>query len=61
MRKTEGQVKRLERVFEIVGARPEGVACKAIQGIIAEGQEVLDEFREGEALGCGPDCGGSGD
>jgi len=25
VRETEGQVKRLERVFQIVGARPEGV------------------------------------
>jgi ferritin-like metal-binding protein YciE len=40
-------------VFEIVGAKPEGVECKAIQGIIAEGQEVLSEFREGEALDAG--------
>src|SRR3712207_7309468 len=42
VKETEGQVKRLERVFEIVGAKPEGVECKAIQGIIAEGQEILD-------------------
>jgi ferritin-like metal-binding protein YciE len=46
-------VKRLEQVFQILGERPEGVACKAIQGIIEEGQEVLDEFRDGEALDAG--------
>ena len=50
---TEAQVKRLEQVFQILGERPEGVACKAIQGIIEEGQEVLDEFRDGEALDAG--------
>src|SRR5215208_736227 len=53
VKETEEQVKRLERVFEIVGAKPRGVECKAIQGIIAEGQEILDEFREGEALDAG--------
>ena len=53
VRETKEQVKRLERVFEIVGAKPEGVECKAIQGIIAEGQEVLEEFGEGEALDAG--------
>jgi ferritin-like metal-binding protein YciE len=53
VKETEGQVKRLEQVFQIVGEKPEGVECKAIQGIIAEGQEVLDEFREGEALDAG--------
>jgi ferritin-like metal-binding protein YciE len=53
LKETEGQVKRLEQVFQILGERPEGVACKAIQGIIEEGQEVLDEFRDGEALDAG--------
>src|SRR5215218_4480075 len=53
VKETEQQVKRLEQVFQIVGAKPEGVERKAIQGIIAEGQEVLSEFREGEALDAG--------
>jgi len=53
LKETEGQVKRLEQVFEIVGERPEGVPCKAIQGIIEEGQEVLREFQGGEALDAG--------
>jgi ferritin-like metal-binding protein YciE len=49
VRETEGQVNRLERVFEIVAQSPSAL----IQGIMAEGQEVLDEFREGEALDAG--------
>ena len=53
LKETEGQVKRLEQVFELVGERPEGVECKAIQGIIEEGQEVLREFQGGEALDAG--------
>ena len=53
LKETEGQVKRLEQVFQIVGERPEGVACKAIQGIIEEGQEILEEFQGGEALDAG--------
>ena len=53
LRETEEQVKRLERVFEIVGAKPEGVECKAIQGIIEEGQEVLQTFQGGEASDAG--------
>jgi ferritin-like metal-binding protein YciE len=53
LRETEVQVKRLEQVFQIVRERPEGVACKAIQGIIEEGQEVVNEFRDGEALDAG--------
>ena len=53
LKETEGQVKRLEQVFELVGERPEGVECKAIQGIIEEGQEILQEFEDGEALDAG--------
>ena len=53
LRETEGQVKRLEQVFQLVNERPEGVPCKAIQAIIEEGQEVLREFQGGEALDAG--------
>ena len=37
----------------MVGAKPEGIPCKAIQGIIEEGQEILQEFEDGEALDAG--------
>ena len=53
LKETEGQVRRLEQVFEIVGEKPEGIPCKAIQGIIEEGQEILQEFEDGEALDAG--------
>ena len=53
LKETEGQVRRLEQIFEMVGAKPEGIPCKAIQGIIEEGQEILQEFEDGEALDAG--------
>ncbi len=53
LKETEGQVKRPEQVFQIVGEKPEGIPCKAIQGIIEEGQEILQEFGDGEALDAG--------
>jgi ferritin-like metal-binding protein YciE len=53
LKETEGQVKRLEKVFQLLGEKPAGVECKAIQGIIEEGQEILQEFRDGEALDAG--------
>jgi ferritin-like metal-binding protein YciE len=42
-RETEGQVGRLERIFELIDKKPKGRKCDAILGIIAEGQEVIDE------------------
>jgi ferritin-like metal-binding protein YciE len=40
---TEEHVERLEKVFEAIGKKPRGKTCDAILGIIAEGQEVIDE------------------
>jgi ferritin-like metal-binding protein YciE len=40
---TENQVARLDRVFEILGERSGGVKCKAMEGLIAEAEELLDE------------------
>jgi ferritin-like metal-binding protein YciE len=40
-------------VFQLLGEKPAGVECKAMQGIIEEGQEILQEFSGGEALDAG--------
>ena len=42
---TEGHVDRLQQVFELVGKRAQGKTCPAIDGIIEEGEEMLDEFK----------------
>jgi ferritin-like metal-binding protein YciE len=44
---TEEHVARLEKVFEIIGKRPRGKMCDAILGIIAEGEEVIGDVRDG--------------
>jgi ferritin-like metal-binding protein YciE len=40
---TEGQVERLRQVFEMMGRRAQGKTCEAIQGIIEECEELLEE------------------
>lgn len=50
---TEGQVERLEQVFEEIEARPQGKTCDAIVGIIDEGQEVMKEYKGSPALDAG--------
>ena len=47
-RQTEGHVKRLEKIFDDLGEKPGGVKCKGIRGIIAEGEEVLNEDADEE-------------
>jgi ferritin-like metal-binding protein YciE len=50
---TEGQIERLQKVFEIVGKRAQGKVCPAIEGIIEEGEEIMDEFKGSPALDAG--------
>lgn len=45
---TEGQVKRLEQVFEHLGEKAQTKTCKAMQGLIAEGEETIKEDAEPE-------------
>ncbi|MBZ9898262.1 MULTISPECIES: ferritin-like domain-containing protein [unclassified Mesorhizobium] len=50
---TEGQIERLQQVFEILGKRAQGKTCPAIDGIIKEGQEILEDFQQAPALDAG--------
>jgi ferritin-like metal-binding protein YciE len=50
---TEGQVERLQQIFEMLGKRAQGKTCDAIEGIIAEGEEIMDEFKDTAALDAG--------
>lgn len=47
---TEGQVERLEEVFEIIDMKPQGKKCEAMDGIIREGEQLMKEFRGSPAL-----------
>jgi ferritin-like metal-binding protein YciE len=50
---TQGQIERLEQVFEMLGKPARGVQCEAIMGIIEEGKEVMEDFADSEALDAG--------
>jgi ferritin-like metal-binding protein YciE len=50
---TQDQVKRLERVFELMGQTAKGKKCPAIDGIIEEGQEVMKDFKNSPAHDAG--------
>ncbi|WP_422931402.1 ferritin-like domain-containing protein [Singulisphaera sp. PoT] len=45
---TEGHVARLEEAFELLGVKAKKKACKAIQGLIKEGEEAIEEDAEPE-------------
>ncbi|WP_292085294.1 MULTISPECIES: ferritin-like domain-containing protein [unclassified Brevundimonas] len=50
---TEGQIERLQQVFEIIGKAPRGKTCDAIEGILAEGDEIIEEYKDSPALDAG--------
>ena len=50
---TEGQIDRLEKVFEAMDKSPRGKTCEAMQGLVAEGQDIMEEFSGSEALDAG--------
>ena len=50
---TEGQVERLEQVFELIEKPARGKTCPAILGLVEEGQEVSKEFKNSPALDAG--------
>jgi ferritin-like metal-binding protein YciE len=43
---TQQQVERLQQVFEALGKRAQGVTCEAINGLIEESEELLEEAPE---------------
>ena len=47
---TEGQVERLEKIFELIDKPARAKTCEAIQGILDEGKEIMEEYKGSEAL-----------
>jgi ferritin-like metal-binding protein YciE len=50
---TETQIERLEEVFQLLGKPARGKACPAIDGILEEGSEILQELKGAPALDAG--------
>jgi len=50
---TQGQVERLQKAFEVLGKRARGQTCEAINGLIEETDEVVEEFPQGEVRDAG--------
>jgi ferritin-like metal-binding protein YciE len=50
---TEGQVERLEQIFELIDKPARAKTCDAIQGILDEGKEIMEEYKGSEALDAG--------
>ena len=52
-RETEGHVARLEKVFAAIDKKAQGKTCPAINGLVEEGAEIIDEFKGSPAVDAG--------
>jgi ferritin-like metal-binding protein YciE len=50
---TAGHVERLEQLFDNLGKKASGKTCEGINGIIEEGEEVMEDFGDSDALDAG--------
>jgi ferritin-like metal-binding protein YciE len=54
LEQTKGHVERLERIFKELGKKPTGKKCKGMEGLVEEGDEMINEDElEAEALDAG--------
>lgn len=48
LKETEKQVERLKQVFESIDETPRAKTCKAMEGLVAEGAEIIEEDADPE-------------
>jgi len=53
LEQTKGHVQRLEQIFDSWGESPKGKKCKGMEGLIAEGSEMIEEHDESEMRDAG--------
>ena len=52
-KETQTHIDRLEKAFEALGEKASGVKCYAIEGILKEVDEVIDEVEDADTLDAG--------
>jgi ferritin-like metal-binding protein YciE len=50
---TQGQVERLQQAFDALGKRARGATCEAINGLIEETEQLIEDFPEGSVRDAG--------
>jgi len=53
LKQTEGHVERIERIFSDMDGSPRGKKCVGMEGLIEEGNELLQEDAEPDVLDAG--------
>lgn len=53
LKETQGHVERLEKIFQQLDAKPGGKKCKGMEGVIADGKELMEQDAEPEVMDAG--------
>lgn len=47
LEETQGQVERIDQVVEVLGIKLKRIKCAAMEGLVEEGKEVIEEVEKG--------------
>jgi Mn-containing catalase len=47
---TQGHIERLKKAFELLGEKAQAKPCKAMEGLVAEGEETIEEGKDKEEI-----------
>lgn len=50
LNETGGQIAKLEQVFSLLGMKPEGEKCEAIEGLLKEAKEIIKDTDDDETI-----------
>jgi ferritin-like metal-binding protein YciE len=53
LEQTKGQIERLDQIFEEIEESPRGKKCKGMEGLLAEGKELMEEDAEPDVMDAG--------
>jgi ferritin-like metal-binding protein YciE len=53
LQETNGQIERLENIFEILKKKGTGKTCDGMKGVLSEGAEVIEETKKGDLRDAG--------
>lgn len=53
LKETQGHVERLEKIFKELDESPRGKKCKGMEGVIADGKELMEEDADPEVMDAG--------
>jgi len=53
LKETQVHVERLEKIFQELEQSPKGKKCKGMEGVIADGKELMEEEAEPEVMDAG--------